>query len=44
MVRSSREMQIDNFLYDNEIVHTYDTYTDYRTDWYLPTYNVYIEF
>lgn len=48
MVRSSREMQIDNFLYDNEIVHTYDTYIDidthYRTDWYLPTYKVYIEF
>jgi superfamily I DNA and/or RNA helicase len=48
MVRSSGEVRIDDWLYDNGIEHTYEEKLPIQIllycDWYLPKFDVYIEF
>lgn len=49
-VRSKAEIQIDNYLYNNKILHVYEKlYTDnygnnYYPDFYLPQLNLFIEY
>lgn len=50
-VRSKSELTIDNYLYDNRIVHAYEKKifsktnpeNEYLSDFYLPEYDLYIE-
>ena len=51
IVRSKGEREIDNFLYRNNIDHQYETFYKHpvrnkitRPDFYLPKYNLYIEY
>ena len=47
MVRSSPELQIDNFLFHNKIQHIYEGViadTNFRYDFYIPIANLYIEY
>lgn len=49
-VRSKAEIQIDNYLYNNKFLHVYEKlYTDsfgnnYYPDFYLPQFNLFIEY